>query len=206
MVGFYNYTVILTYMGLCSSVCGMALAMNGNLKGALLALLISGLCDGLDGTVAKTMKRTEEEKRFGIQIDSLCDVICFGVFPAFFLYALGVHSPLGMSVMAFYVLCGVIRLAYFNVTEETRQKTTEGVRKEYLGVPISTAALTTPFAFVFRPLFGEAFPIAYAVWLLIVGFCFIAPLHVPKPHGKGLIPVIGFGALLFFWFVFGFRG
>ena len=100
----------------------------------------------------------------------------------------------------------MIRLAYFNVTEETRQKTTEGVRKEYLGVPISTAALTTPFAFVFRPLFGEAFPIAYAVWLLIVGFCFIAPLRVPKPHGKGLIPVIGFGALLFFWFVFGFRG
>ena len=186
MVGFYNYTVILTYLGLCSSVCGMAIAMNGNLKGALLALLISGLCDGLDGTVAKTMKRTDEEKRFGIQIDSLCDVICFGVFPALFLYALGVHSPLAMAVMAFYVLCGVIRLAYFNVTEETRQKTTEGVRKEYLGVPISTAALTTPFAFVFRPLFGEAFPIAYAVWLLIVGFCFIAPFTFRSPTARDL--------------------
>ena len=200
MVGFYNYTVILTYAGLCSTVFGMTLALSGNLKGAILALLVSGLCDGFDGTIAKTRKRTEEEKRFGIQIDSLCDVICFGVFPALFLYALGVRSAAGIAVMVFYVLCGVIRLAYFNVTEETRQSQTNGARKEYIGVPISAAALATPFAFLFRGLLGDAFPIAYAVWLLIVGFLFIAPVRVPKPHGKAMIPIVAVGAALFVWF------
>lgn len=197
MVGFYNYTVILTYLGLASSIVGMSFTLSGDFRAALFCLLFSGLCDCLDGKVARTMKRTDEEKRFGIQIDSLCDVICFGVYPAIIGYSLGLKSTAGLLVLIFYVLTGIIRLAYFNVTEETRQSKTDAQRSEYIGVPISTAALAIPFAFLFRPVFGAAFPLAYAIWLLIVGLLYIAPLRVPKVHGKGIVLIIAIGAAIF---------
>ena len=61
MIGFYNYTVLLTYLGLTSSVAGMMFAVNGWFRTAVLCLAISGLCDTLDGKVARMKKdRTED--------------------------------------------------------------------------------------------------------------------------------------------------
>ena len=80
MLGVYDYTVILTYISLWISIGGMMLSLNGHLDLAVLCLALSGLCDMFDGKIARTKKdRTEIEKRFGIQIDSLCDIVCFGV-------------------------------------------------------------------------------------------------------------------------------
>ena len=78
MLGFYDYTVVLTYISLAVSVFGMTRALEGDFKVAILCLALSGLCDMFDGKIARTKKnRTEDEKKFGIQIDSLCDVVCF---------------------------------------------------------------------------------------------------------------------------------
>ena len=83
MIGFYNYSVILTYIGLVSSVFGITQVFENHMSIAFLCLLLSGICDLFDGKIARSMKnRTEHEKVFGIQIDSLCDLVCFGVFPA----------------------------------------------------------------------------------------------------------------------------
>jgi len=82
MIGFYNYTVILTYIGTMFGFVGMTYAWSGNLKMSLICLMVAGLCDMFDGKIASTMERTKPEKRFGIQIDSLSDLICFGVLPA----------------------------------------------------------------------------------------------------------------------------
>ena len=88
MIGYYNYSVILTYLGLCIAVFGMTMALTGNLKLALLCLMVCGMCDMFDGTIARKCKRNEDEKSFGIQIDSLCDLVCFGVFPAMLGYGI----------------------------------------------------------------------------------------------------------------------
>ena len=121
-IGFYDYTVVLTYLSIVSAVFGMTLASKGHFFGAILCLLFSGLCDGFDGTVARTKKnRTEDEKNFGIQLDSLCDMFCFGIFPAMICYLLGVRGVIGLSIVFFYCLCAVIRLAFFNVLEIKRQ-------------------------------------------------------------------------------------
>ena len=118
MIGFYNYSVILTYISLLSSVFGMTQAIHGRFKTAIFCLALSGLCDMFDGKIARAMKnRTEDEKSFGIQIDSLCDMVCFGVFPAMICYLLGVRGVIGMIVIAIYCTNSVIRLAYFNVME-----------------------------------------------------------------------------------------
>lgn len=89
MIGFYNYTVILTYLSLISALFGTHLAFKGNFNGALICLLLSGAFDSFDGMVARTKKdRTEEERKFGIQIDSLADMFSFGIFPAIIGYTM----------------------------------------------------------------------------------------------------------------------
>ena len=68
MIGYYNYTVYLTYVGLVSAVTGISLAVSGMPMGAAICLLISGVCDMFDGKIARTKKdRTDEEKSFGIR-------------------------------------------------------------------------------------------------------------------------------------------
>ena len=85
MIGFYDYTVILTYFSLLSATSGIVVALSGGghpYYGCLF-LLFCGLCDAFDGKVARTKKgRTKMEKDFGIQIDSLSDLVAFGVLPA----------------------------------------------------------------------------------------------------------------------------
>ena len=90
MIGYYNYTGLLTYCALASGATGIFFALRGNAFAAIICLLVAGLFDLFDGKVARTKKdRTQDEKSFGIQIDSLSDVICFGVLPACIGYAVG---------------------------------------------------------------------------------------------------------------------
>ena len=123
MIGFYDYTVILTYISLASSILGMISACYARIGWAIFFLGMSGLLDTFDGKVARTKKnRTEDEKRFGIQIDSLSDIVCFGVAPAVLCYCFGMRGIVGVAILMFYVLAGLIRLAWFNVMEEHRKK------------------------------------------------------------------------------------
>ncbi len=198
MVGFYNYTVILTYLSLVSSVTGMTFAMSGQIDTALGCLLFSGLCDCFDGKVARTRQRTEEEKRFGIQIDSLCDVVCFGVVPAVIGHAIGMAHPVQVAVLALYVLAGVIRLAYFNVTEETRQSRTDRVRENYVGLPITASSLLVPLVFLLERFFSAGgFLWFFTAFLAALGLSFILPIRVIKPHGKGIYALLGIGIVIF---------
>lgn len=115
MLGVYDYTVVLTYVSLMVSIGGMMFAVNGHLHLGVMCLAISGLCDMFDGKIARTKKnRTEVEKRFGIQIDSLSDIVCFGVAPAVLCYCFGMRGVIGVAILMFYVLAGLIRLAWFN--------------------------------------------------------------------------------------------
>ena len=108
MLGFYDYTVVLTYISLVISVFGMTRALAGDFKVAILCLALSGLCDMFDGKIARTKKdRTEDEKKFGIQIDSLCDVVCFGVFPALICYCLGMDRIPGIIILCLYCVVGI---------------------------------------------------------------------------------------------------
>ncbi|MBQ7915926.1 MAG: CDP-alcohol phosphatidyltransferase family protein, partial [Firmicutes bacterium] len=148
LIGVYDYTVVLTYLSLIFSVFGMTQAIHGDYKMAIFCLALSGICDAFDGRVARTKKdRTKDEKAFGIQLDSLCDVICFGVFPAMICYLLGMRGVLGLSIAFFYCICAVTRLAFFNVLEEKRQRSEEGGNKEYRGLPVTSIAFILPLTF-----------------------------------------------------------
>ena len=198
MIGFYNYTVILTYMGLASAVVGMVTALKGNLLVAVVCLMVSGACDMFDGKVARTKKdRTHQEKQFGIQLDSLCDIVCFGVLPCMIGFAAGVKGPFGTAYMVLYVLAALIRLAYFNVMEEERQKTTETTRKYYQCLPVTSAAVIFPVLFEIKPVFGRGFVLAYEIVLIIVALLFVIDFKVKKMDLKGMIVLLIVGALIF---------
>lgn len=125
LVGFYHYGVILTYLSVVAAIVGICFSVGGN-KGArpdigVICLLISGVCDAFDGAVAKTRKnRTREDRMFGERIDSLSDLIAFGVAPAMIGFGMRLNRWYFLPVYAVFVLCALIRLAYFDVTEELR--------------------------------------------------------------------------------------
>lgn len=187
MIGFYSYTVVLTYLGLASSAIGMILTFQGFAKYALFCLAFSGLCDMFDGKVARMKKdRTEDEKRFGIQIDSLCDVVCFRAFPMILCYSIGMRGPAGISILVFYLIAGVIRLAFFNVMEEKRQEETDEARKYYQGLPITSIAIILPLFCTLRPLLGHRFLSELHICILTVGLLFIINFPLRKPGWKML--------------------
>lgn len=188
-IGFYDYTVILTYMSLMSSVFGMIFGIRGNFTLAVVCLLLSGVCDAFDGIIARTKKnRTEDEKSFGIQLDSLCDVICFGIFPALLCYFMGVDGILGMLVIFLYCLCAVIRLAYFNVLEGKRQKTEDGCNKTYRGLPVTSIAVVLPIIYSLKFLLLDfIFKILLHFMLGIEAFLFILNFSVKKPDWKKIL-------------------
>ena len=222
MLGFYDYTVVLTYLSLLSAGSGIVVSLSdgGHPYWGIFFLLLCGLFDAFDGKVARTKKnRTQMEMNYGIQIDSLADVIAFGVLPAVIGIALLRTSPYlrgaGLfgshwtviaikiflyAILMLYILAALIRLAYFNVTEEERQRTEGGVRKYYTGLPVTSSALIFPTVMLLRYLFLSLeisldLSIIYIPVALLTAFLFLSKIKVPKPGLRGILLMIGVGVL-----------
>lgn len=199
MIGFYNYSVILTYIGLISSVYGITQVFDGHEAIAYLCLLLSGVCDLFDGKIARSMKnRTDHEKVFGIQIDSLCDLVCFGVFPAVIGYHYNSVYPLRLIAAIMIVLGAVIRLGYFNVMEEERQRETSENRKEYQGLPVTSVAAALPLLFVGKHnIPPRIFPYVVHIFMIIIALLFVLKINVKKPTMKGILLLFTMGVIIF---------
>ena len=209
MIGFYNYSVIVTYLGVISSMIGISLACNGIFDGAILCLALAGACDTFDGKIARAMKnRTHEMEIFGVQIDSLCDMVCFGVTPAVICYQMGLKSVAGICCEIFFVLCGVSRLAYFNMLEELKHSKSASAdeKKYYHGLPITSITIIFPVVYMFRTLLDGHFTILLAVMLLFVGFFYILDFRLKKPGNAVVAAIMAFVALvmlnIFFFHLF----
>ena len=222
MIGFYDYTVILTYFSLLSATTGIVVSLSGGghpYYGCFF-LLFCGFCDAFDGKVARTKQgRTRAEMDFGIQIDSLSDLVAFGVLPACigtamirvspFLTALIAGMPVHWEVVSgkfllhaglvLYVLAALIRLAYFNVDEAERQEMTEGSRKYYKGLPVTSAALIVPIVFCVALIPRFPVNIVAPAVLFLMGIAFLSPFTLKKPNmtGKIVLLLIGLVELVF---------
>lgn len=222
MIGVYDFTVILTYLSLMSAGTGIVVSLSGHGHPywGIFFLLLCGLFDAFDGKVARMKaNRTRLECNFGIQIDSLADVIAFGVLPATIGIALLRTSPnlnnaglfndnffdvqwwavaiklVCYAVLILYMLAALIRLAYFNVTEEERQASEGGVRKTYTGLPVTSAALIFPSVLLLHYILPIDISIVYVPVALVTGFFFLSKIQVPKPGLRGILLMIGIGLL-----------
>ena len=176
-VGFYHYGVILTYLSVVSAIVGIGLSAAGfPFYGGVICLWVSGICDAFDGVVARTRRnRSIEDKMFGAKIDSLSDVIAFGVAPVMIGYGMGMTEWYFLIPFALYVLCAVCRLAYYDVEEDLRlQRGETGRRTSCEGLPVTNAAIGIPvfylIAIMFRNLHGLA---GILVPKLIMCFCYL---------------------------------
>lgn len=195
--GYYNYTVILTYLGMLCGFTGITFIMADDYRHALICLMAAGVFDMFDGAVASTKERTEREKRFGIEIDSLSDLICFGVFPALFLYEVSGRSESAFLCSCFYVLCALIRLSYFNVCEMERQAQETGSRTCYTGLPVTTVALILPVVFVGTN--NLKLQVVQILSFVLTGMAvaFLLPFKIKKPYIAGKISLVVAGIVEF---------
>ncbi len=218
MLGYYDYTVILTYFSLISAGVGIFLCLSGNGHPYLgvFFLLFCGLCDAFDGKVARTKRdRTPEQRCFGIQIDSLSDLVAFGVLPACIGIAMLRISPMFRMIMhryphlwqkrlfmcalgavlVLYMLATMIRLAYFNVAEQERQNAETGVRKYYTGLPVTSASLIFPLVLLMQYVIPADVTAMYFGTAIFTGFAFLSKIRVKKPGLRGILIMGAIGAV-----------
>lgn len=178
LVGVYNKSVILTFVGIVFALVGLFNITE--YKIVLICLIVSGICDLFDGVVARKCKRTEVEKKFGIEIDSLCDVISFLILPSYFLYVHCQYNKFMVGIVCIlYVLAGLERLGWFNVT-------TEGKTVFYSGLPVTYIALILPIVYLvfFKTV---CLSLGLIMSFLIVAFLFVWNVPIKKPIGKWYI-------------------
>jgi CDP-diacylglycerol--serine O-phosphatidyltransferase len=99
--------------------------------------------------------------------------------------------------MLLYILAAMIRLAYFNVDEEERQKKEEGVRLFYSGVPVTSASLVFPTVMLFQYIIPVDITMVYFAFMIVLGFLFLSRLQIKKPTFKGLMIMVGIGVVEF---------
>ena len=180
-LGYYNKSVILTYAGAAAAVAGMGLAFSGKIKEAVLCLIFCGVADLFDGMIARRCKRTDEEKEFGIQIDSLTDMASFALFPPVISFAVGNTGIISVLINAFYVIACITRLGYFNVSTSVGAET-----KFYTGLPATFASLIVVSAYIIGKITG-LFSVIMPAVLLVTGLLFILKIKIAKPRGKAYI-------------------
>lgn len=208
MIGTFSYTVLLTYLSALSAGAGIVITLTGmgHPYVGIFFLMVSGFCDAFDGRVARRKKdRTDFEKKFGIQIDSLSDLIAFGVLPICIAHATVGVSPafngiwghpfpenitfssvFFMAIMLWYILAALIRLAYYNVTEEELQS--EGGRRTYyVGLPVTAAAVVFPLVMLLQYLLEQDITLVYFIIMLVMGIAFVSNVKVPKINFKVII-------------------
>ena len=180
IVGFWNPSVVLTYVGMSIAILGMFLAVSGRINYSFICLVLCGICDLFDGVVARRIKRTDEEKAFGIELDSLVEVVSFIALPVTIYMNIGFVSPLHLILYILYSIAGIARLGYFNVVTADG----EGPVKYYDGLPITYAALVFSLMYLtVNILPSNIFVIVYTISMAAVTVLEVIKVKIVKPKG-----------------------
>ena len=200
MIGFYDYTVILTYLSLLSAVTGIGLAVAHHPLLAILCLMFSGLCDMFDGRVARTKKnRTAEQKGFGIQIDSLCDIVAFGILPAVITIVVCGSVWYAVLIAALYVLAGAHSPCLFQRDGGAAPAGDGRVPQDLHGPSHHLSRAHFPvFLRCFLDIFQRAAILhgALLVVMALTGASFVMPFHIRKPRSKEQWALLGIGLVI----------
>jgi len=175
----------LTVMALCSGLTAMRFGLDGRFDIAVFAIIVAAVLDGLDGRVARLLKGTT---KFGAELDSLSDFLCFGVAPVMLLYLWSLQDMggLGWIVVLGFSVCCALRLARFNVALEDPDKPA-WTANFFVGVPSPAAAglvmLPLYLSFIGVDFLKDA-PVLIAIY--VAGVAFLMVSKVPTFSGKRL--------------------
>ena len=193
---------MLTLIGVCIGLTSIRFALDGRFELAIVAIIIAALIDGLDGRIARLIKGTS---KVGKELDSLTDMISFGVAPAFimFFWKLNTLGKFGWLLCLIFVICVALRLARFNVNSNQepswRDNFFEGVPSPAGGILVLTPLILSLSGF---ELFQINYEIVTPVFFIVTSFLLISkfPTYSFK---KIVIPrrttiFLLFGIVLFF--------
>ena len=182
----FNKSCLITYLGVICGTLSIHFAFSHmvgqttyTLSYSLICLILAGICDMFDGKFARACKRTEEEKAFGIQLDSLADTFCFLAVPVVFMLALGMNEWYHVVSYALFVLCGISRLGYFNINADLDVAT-----KVYQGLPVTSTAITYPLLGLLSIVVStDALRIIYLVATIVTTILMVVKIKIPKFTG-----------------------
>lgn len=174
-----------TVLAICAGLSGIRLAFEGRFEIAVIMVLIAAFLDGIDGRLARALKATS---KFGVQMDSLADIVNFGVAPALVLYFYLLHfaKPLGWIAALIYAVACCLRLARFNVMAADPNR--PAWQSEYfVGVPAPAGAVLVMLP-IYLALIGleQSKPLAYAGAAYVVLIAFLLVSRLPVYSGKKL--------------------
>ena len=182
---------ICSLAGLLCAVFGIWHAILGNFPVAIIGVLWAVLFDWSDGIVARQMTgRTDHHRAFGGQLDSLIDIVSFGVFPAIFLLSYGKFSPWFLPGAFLIVATSAIRLSHFNIFGPIDDRT-------YMGLPLDNNAIVLAFVFLFEGFFKHTtFSIILYALLMVFLVANLANVRIPKFAGKWFYVLIVYTLIL----------
>lgn len=184
--GVYNPSIILTYISVFCALAGIGTLLKSDIDSlncmttVIILLIACGVCDMFDGAIARKCKRTDVEKEFGIQLDSLADTVAFVAFPAVILLHVCSFDTVSYIIACAYALAGIMRLGWFNVTVEEN-------KGYFQGMPVTLSAAIIPLTYLILSNLGlEATTLMLAMKILygIIACLFIANFRFKKPGGK----------------------
>ncbi|SHN60783.1 CDP-diacylglycerol--serine O-phosphatidyltransferase [Desulfovibrio litoralis] len=197
--GVYILPNLFTSASLFAGFFAIILASKGNFEGAAAAIFFAALMDGLDGRVARLTNTASE---FGVQYDSLADLVSFGAAPACLAYFwfLGDFGRTGVAVAFLFLVCGALRLARFNVM------TASISNKFFIGLPIPAAGCTlSSLVFVqsYLPdLFLNALPGFTLVLTVILALCMVSRIRYTSFKDYGMFKTHPFSSMTTAIFLF----
>jgi len=163
------FTALSVFFGIMSIIA----SSQGKYEKAFIYIVLSLIADGLDGRVARLTNTTS---KFGVEFDSLADIVAFGVAPAMLLFfSIGEHyGRFGALVSGLYVVFGAIRLARFNVT------TNENDPRYFIGLPIPTAAVVLGSWVMLDVSYDSGLDLVILVGALFVGLLMVSNFRYPS--------------------------
>lgn len=171
--GIYLIPNLLTTGNLFSGLFSILAVFNANYMAAAIAILVAVVFDMLDG---KSARWTNSTSQFGVEYDSLADLVSFGVAPGLLIYswALSGHGMVGSAVMFAFVACGALRLARYNVMAATSES------RYFTGLPIPAAASVVATLVVFDHhivrMGAEVKPLLILIMTLVLAFLMVSTI------------------------------
>lgn len=182
---------ICSLLGLLSALFGIYFAIVGNFPASIIGVLWAVLFDWYDGIIARKMKgRTKEQGEFGSQLDSMIDIVSFGILPAILLMSYGNYSLWFIPGAFIIVATAAIRLSYFNMFGLIDSKT-------YKGLALDNNVLILAFVFLFESFFQHStFSILIYAILMILAVFNLSSISTPKFGGKWVYVLIMYVVIL----------
>ncbi|TRX70489.1 phosphatidylcholine/phosphatidylserine synthase [Carboxylicivirga sp. M1479] len=176
---------ICSLLGLLSAVIGIYFAIQGNFPAAIIGVLWAVLFDWYDGIIARKLKgRTKIQGEFGAQLDSMIDIVSFGILPAIILLSYGSYNIWFLPGAFIIIASSAIRLTYFNVYGLIDSKT-------YKGFPLDNNVLILAFIFLFESLFEHStFALIIYLALMVLSALNLSSIPTPKFAGKWVYALI----------------